>query len=68
MSELSATELKAEREEWRGKAEHYLHEWRLRVDDALAAEADRDEAVAAKDMWRDRALRAEADLEKVISG
>lgn len=28
-----------EREEWRGKAEHRLHEWRLRVDDAKAAEA-----------------------------
>lgn len=58
----------AEREDWRAKAEHRYHEWKLRVDDALAAEADRDEAVAAKEMWRERALKAEADLEKVISG
>jgi hypothetical protein len=68
LSNQSIAELKAEREDWRGKAEHRLHEWRLRVDDALAAEADRDEAVAAKDMWRERALKAEAELEKVISG
>lgn len=54
--------------DWRRKAEHRLAEWRLRLDDALTAECDRDEAEAAKEMWRDRALKAEADLEKVISG
>jgi hypothetical protein len=58
----------AEREDWRGKAEHRLHEWRLRADDAHAAEADRDEAEAAKEMWRIRALKVEAELEQVISG
>jgi hypothetical protein len=57
-----------EREDWRGKAEHRLNEWRMRVSDALAAEADRDEADAAKEMWRDRALKAEAELEQAISG
>jgi hypothetical protein len=60
--------LEVERDDWRVKAAHRLNEWRLRADDAVAAEADRDEANSAKDMWRDRALKAEADLEQVISG
>jgi hypothetical protein len=52
-----------ERDEWRGKAEHRLHEWRLRVDDAAESEAIADEAKAAKEMWRDRAEKAEKPKE-----
>lgn len=63
-----AQSVEAEREDWRGKAERYLSEWRNRDGDAVAAEADRDEADAAKEMWRKRALDAERELEKVISG
>jgi uncharacterized protein (DUF433 family) len=51
-----------EREEWRGKAENRLNEWRLRDQDAKEAEHDRDEAIAAKEMWRLRALQAERAL------
>lgn len=46
MSDLA--DVVAEREDWRGKAEHRLNEWRLRVSDAECAEADRDEAEAAR--------------------
>lgn len=59
MSDLA--DVVAEREDWRGKAEHRLYEWRRSVTDAHRAEADRDEAEAAKEMWRIRALKAEAD-------
>lgn len=55
-------ELEEEREDWRGKAEHRLNEWRLRVSDALIAQADRDEADAAKEMWHGRAEAAEKQL------
>lgn len=60
--------VEAEREEWRGKAERYLSEWRNNAAEALDAVADRDEAESAKEMWRKRALDAERELEKVISG
>jgi len=55
-------QLELEREEWRGKAERYLHEWRLRDDDVEDARIAADEAHAAKEMWRARALEVEGRL------
>ena len=63
--DLAEQALQAEREkreEWRGKAEHYLSEWRNRDGDVAEADAERDEKVAAADMWRTRAEKAEAQL------
>lgn len=54
-----------EREEWRGKAERYLCEWRNRHADAEDNRHDRDEAEAVKEMWRLRSLVAESQLEEV---
>ncbi len=69
MSERGDLErVELEREDWRGKAERYLSEWRNNAAEALDAVADRDEAESAKEMWRKRALDAERELEKVISG
>lgn len=61
-------EVEAEREEWRGKAEHRLNEWKLRVDDVHEAAATADEAEAAKEMWRGRAETAEQSIERLREG
>lgn len=65
---LVAKDIEFEREDWRGKAERYLSEWRNNAVEAEEAVADRDEAESVKEMWRKRALDAERELEKVIGG
>jgi hypothetical protein len=57
VSELK--EVETEREDWRGKAERYLSEWRNRDHDVVEADAVASEKEAAAEMWRGRAEQAE---------
>jgi chromosome segregation ATPase len=58
-------QVREERDEWRGKAENRLSEWRLRVDDVADAEATADEAIAAKEMYKARADKLQARVEEL---